>query len=320
MTYPEIGNYGINPQDTESRGLFLSGFIVKSLSQIASNYRSQQSLQDYLIENKIPAIAGIDTRSLVRHIRDCGAMQAKIILGDIKNLDEEIKEVQNYPSLEGQNLASLVTCQEPYRWSQGTKSFLLHGEEKRSDPQFKVVAYDFGIKSNILRLLTDHGCRVLVVPADYPAEKVLAENPDGVFLSNGPGDPAACVAIVDNIKKLFGKKPVFGICLGHQIIAIALGLKSFKLKFGHHGGNQPVKDLTTGKVEITAQNHGFAIDSQNLPDEVMVTHINLNDETVEGIQHKKWPLFGIQYHPESAPGPHDSHYLFNRFIDMMGEG
>ncbi len=318
MTYPEIGNYGINPVDIESRRLFLSGFVVRSYSPIASNYRSKQNLSSYLKKYKVPAVEGVDTRALVRHIREKGAMPALIVVGNFKSLEKYITKAAKLPSMEGQDFAKVVSCKKPYVWNKGTPEIILGAKKKKSvKPRYNVIAYDFGIKHNILRMLVDHGCKVKVVPADYPAEKVLREKPDGVFLSNGPGDPAVCDYAVENVKKIMGRKPLFGICLGHQIMGLAFGAKTFKLKFGHHGGNQPVMDLSTRKVEITAQNHGFAVDTQTLPADVEVTHINLNDQTVEGLKHKTLPAFCVQYHPEASPGPHDSHYLFQRFIEMM---
>lgn len=317
MTYPQIGNYGVNALDVESQKIYLSGFVVKECSPIVSNFRANGDLSSYLKKNKIPAIEGIDTRALVRHIREKGAMPARIHIGPLKNSKNLLKAVSQLPSMDGQNLASQVSCTQSYQWTKGSEEFL--GIEltkpKKTKVKYKVVAYDYGMKENILRLLVDHGCKVTVVPADTPSSEVLKDNPDGIFLSNGPGDPAACETAISNVRELIGKKPIFGICLGHQILSLALGATSFKLKFGHHGGNQPVMDLKTRKVEITSQNHGFAIDK--VPSGVKVSHVNLNDNTVEGIEHETLPAFSVQYHPEASPGPHDSHYLFDRFVAMM---
>ncbi|MDO8520033.1 MAG: glutamine-hydrolyzing carbamoyl-phosphate synthase small subunit [Deltaproteobacteria bacterium] len=319
MTYPQIGNYGINADDAESKKIYLSGFIVKEVSPVVSNYRSTMDLSTYLQKHKVPGVAGIDTRALVRKIREAGALQALIKCGPLGDVAGLKKKAAALAGMEGQDLAKSVSNPKGYRWKEGVHRVAADGSPppKKGKKKFRVVAYDFGIKQNILRMLTDEGCDVQIVPAEFPAERVLALKPDGVFLSNGPGDPAVCDYAVENVRKLLGKKPVFGICLGHQILGLALGAKTFKLKFGHHGGNQPVKDLTTGKVEITAQNHGFAIDPNNLPHDVEVTHINLNDQTVEGLRHKKWKAFSVQYHPEASPGPHDSHYLFGRFVELM---
>jgi carbamoyl-phosphate synthase small subunit len=325
MTYPHIGNYGMNPDDVESKKIFASGLIVKEASGLFSNYRAKNSLDDYLKKEKIPGIAGIDTRALVRHIRDNGAMPAIISIGDKPGLAALKTQAKKLPSMEGQNLAKEVSCKKPYTVTKGVEDFVKtrqvtvekKSKAKKQKAKYKVIAYDFGVKKNILRLLVDHGCEVTVVPYDYPAEDVLAAKVDGVFLSNGPGDPAPCVEAIANVKKIIGKKPVFGICLGHQILSLALGAKTFKLKFGHHGGNQPVMELGNKKVEITAQNHGFAVDPMSLPDDLEVTHMHLNDDTVSGVAHKSLPVFSVQYHPEAAPGPHDSAYLFQRFIDMM---
>lgn len=321
MTYPHIGNYGVNTKDEESGGVYCSGFVVREISEITSNYRSKSSLDDYLKKNKIPAIAEIDTRALVRHIREEGAMPAILAVGNHKVSDLK-KKAKKLTGMEGQNLAEKVSTKKAYSFKKGLEEFIKEQPMKRlqAKKRYKVVAYDFGVKKNILRLLVENGCEVKVVPYCYPAEKLLSDDSlDGVFLSNGPGDPAACEFAIENIKKLIGKKPIFGICLGHQILSLALGAKTYKLKFGHHGGNQPVQDLKTKKVEITSQNHGFAVDHKALPKGVKVSHVNLNDQTVEGISHSKLPLFSVQYHPEAAPGPHDSAYLFKRFTDMMAQ-
>ena len=317
MTYPQIGNTGINAEDVESRQPFLAAFVVKESCPFPSNWRSEMSLDAYLKEQGIVGIEGIDTRALVRHIRDCGAQT-----GIVSSLDLDpaslIEKARKAPSIVGQDLVQEVTCQQQYTWEQGVwdlaDGYADAGELERP---LKVVAFDFGIKRNILRNLTSAGCNVIVVPATTSAETVLAMAPDGVFLSNGPGDPEPIGYAQETIRQLLGKLPIFGICLGHQLLAIALGGKTYKLKFGHRGGNQPVLDKGTGRVEITAQNHGFAVDPQSLGDDVEVSHLNLNDQTVEGIRHKSYPAFSVQYHPEASPGPHDAHYLFARFIDMI---
>jgi carbamoyl-phosphate synthase small subunit len=315
MTYPQIGNYGVNNEDVESARPYVEGFIVKEYLDIPSNWRSKRSLNDYLGTHGIPGIQGIDTRALTRHLRDFGAQPGVISTKDADPASL-VAKAKKLPKMSGLDLAQHVTCKEPYRWDEGDWD-LACGYEKKPASQYKVVAYDYGIKRNILRLLTQACCDVTVVPATMPAEEVLKMNPDGVFLSNGPGDPEPVTYAIDNIKKILGKKPVFGICLGQQLLGLALGGKTYKLKFGHHGGNQPIMDLTTRKVEIAAENHGFAVDMETVKDQVVMTHVNLNDNTCEGFQHKTLPAFSVQYHPEASPGPHDSRYLFQRFIDMM---
>jgi carbamoyl-phosphate synthase small subunit len=316
MTYPLIGNYGINSEDVESSKPHLAGFIVKEACDMPSNWRSEMSLDAYLKENNIIGLSGIDTRALVRHIRDKGAQTGIISTIDL-DADSLVAKAKAAPSIVGQDLVQEVTCKEIYDWNEGTWD-LANGYEKRQGPaEYKVVAYDFGIKYNILRNLVSKGCAVTVVPANTPAEEVLAMQPDGVFLSNGPGDPEPITYAQENIRQLLGKVPLFGICLGHQLLSIALGGKTYKLKFGHRGGNQPVRRGEGHNVEITSQNHGFAVDASSLQDDAFVTHINLNDNTVEGLEHKTLPAFSVQYHPEASPGPHDANYLFGEFIKRM---
>jgi carbamoyl-phosphate synthase small subunit len=332
MTYPEIGNVGVNPEDVESRRPFMNGFIVKDYTPQPSNWRAAQPLHEYMKANGIVGIQGIDTRSLVRHLRDHGSQEG-IISTLTSSAADLAARAKAAPGLVGADLVREVTCETAYDWDQGMWR-LDDGYKQRAAseptrkrkgkgtfaaPAFFVVAYDYGIKYNILRNLAEAGCRVRVVPAATPAEDVLALNPDGIFLSNGPGDPDAVPYAKESVQKLIGKKPIFGICLGHQIMGLALGGKTYKLKFGHHGGNQPVMDLTTRKVEITAQNHGFAVDADSLKGAAEVTHLNLNDSTVEGLAHRELPIFSVQYHPESSPGPHDASYLFKRFTDMMAK-
>jgi len=319
MTYPEIGNYGVNIDDVESRRPFLRGFVVKEYWREPSNWRSQDDLGSYLAENGVPGIEGVDTRALTKLIRSKGAQKAVISTSDL-NPESLLKKVNNSQGIVGIDLVTEVSCEDAYSWSEGTGVWRPAGEHTSpAGEKYKVVAYDYGLKRNILRKLTDHGCEVLVVPSRTPPHEVLAMNPDGIFLSNGPGDPAAVAYAVESIQSLLGKKPIFGICLGHQILGLAMGAKTYKLKFGHRGANQPVKDLKTGKVEITSQNHGFAVDSDTLGKDVEVTHINLNDDTVEGLRHRKHKAFSVQYHPEASPGPHDSSYLFDEFLDLMKE-
>lgn len=316
MTYPLIGNYGINREDVESSRPHLAGFIVKEACDMPSNWRSEMTLDAYLKENNIIGLSGIDTRALVRHIRDKGAQTGIISTIDL-DADSLVAKAKAAPSIVGQDLVQEVTCKEIYDWNEGTWD-LADGYKKQQDPaEYKVVAYDFGIKYNILRNLVSKGCAVTVVPADTPAEEVLAMQPDGVFLSNGPGDPEPITYAQENIRQLLGKVPLFGICLGHQLLSIALGGSTYKLKFGHRGGNQPVRRGEGHNVEITSQNHGFAVDARTLQDDAVVTHINLNDNTVEGLKHKTMPAFSVQYHPEASPGPHDANYLFGEFIKLM---
>jgi carbamoyl-phosphate synthase small subunit len=315
MTYPQIGNYGVNSEDVESAEPYVEGFIVKEYLDIPSNWRSKRSLNDYLRTHGIPGIQGIDTRALTRHLRDFGAQPGVISTKDMDPVSL-VAKAKKLPKMSGLDLAKDVTCKEPYQWDEGDWG-LACGYAKKPVSRYKVVAYDYGVKRNILRLLTQACCDVTVVPATMPAEEVLKMNPDGVFLSNGPGDPEPVTYAIENIKKILGRKPVFGICLGQQLLGLALGGRTYKLKFGHHGGNQPIMDLTTRKVEIAAENHGFAVDMETIKDQVVMTHVNLNDNTCEGFQHKTLPAFSVQYHPEASPGPHDSRYLFQRFIDMM---
>jgi carbamoyl-phosphate synthase small subunit len=318
MTYPLIGNYGINGEDMESAAIHPKAFLVKEYHHLPCNHRATSTLADFLGEHRILGVEGFDTRALVRHIRSKGAMKAMVSTRDLDRASL-IERANAWPGFLGLDLVAEVTCNEPYGWSDNRPQPGNHFRTAAGSVDcLKVVAFDFGIKYNQLRLLTEKGCRVQVVPAYTDAAEVLAMDPDGIFLSNGPGDPAGVRGVVDTVRQLLGKKPIFGICLGHQILGLAYGGTSYKLKFGHRGGNQPVKDLTTGHVEITSQNHGFCIDIASLPPgEVEVTHINLNDNSLEGMRHTRHPAFSVQYHPEHAPGPHDAVYLFDRFLDMM---
>lgn len=313
MTYPLIGNYGVNETDVESSRPWVDGFVVRESSRIRSNWRATKSLDEYLRENGIVGIEHIDTRALVRHIRDKGAMRAGISTTEL-DAKALLGKILATPEMANRELASTVSVSERYDYE---SEYEVQNPKSEMD-RFHIVAYDFGVKTNSLREFSKFGCRVTVVPADTSASDVMALEPDGIFLSNGPGDPASMNSVIDEIKKLTQTQtPIFGICLGHQLIGSAFGGETYKLKFGHRGGNQPIKDLTTGKIEITSHNHGFAVDAASLPADVEVTHINLNDNTVAGLRHKTLPIFSVQYHPESAPGPHDSEYLFERFVELI---
>jgi carbamoyl-phosphate synthase small subunit len=318
---------GANLEDEESSKPYIESLVVREFSQVASSWRSAETAQLYLNRHKIPVIWDIDTRALVRHLRQCGALRG-LVATDGTPADQLIFEAKQLPSMAGQELASRVSCGKSYKWDAGSIDLATSpwteqmGETGGNNEarKFRVVAYDYGIKQNILRLLVDHHCEVAVVPAQTSAEDVLGMSPDGVFLSNGPGDPEPATYAIESIRKLLGRVPVFGICLGHQLCGLALGGKTFKLRFGHHGSNHPVKNLLTEQVEITAQNHGFCVAPESLPSsDVEMTHVNLNDQTNEGFRHKSLPLFSVQYHPEASPGPHDSHYLFTQFTDLMKE-
>ena len=302
MTAPHIGNYGVNAEDIESEKIQVSGFVIKEESIFPSSWRSEMSLGDYLKKQNIVGIKNIDTRALTRHIRDNGAMNG-IISSTTDNKNELTSKLKSSPSMTGLDLAKIVSTKNIYDWS--------------DKGEYRVAAIDFGIKKNILRLLEEFHCQVTVFPANTTAKDVLSCDPDGVFLSNGPGDPAAVEYGIETVKQILGEKPIFGICLGHQILAIALGAKTFKLKFGHRGINHPVKNMVGKTIEITSQNHGFAVELESLPKNVISTHINLNDNTSAGIESIDYPAFSVQYHPESSPGPHDSRYLFKKFIRMM---
>ena len=307
MTYPQIGNYGVNLDDMESETTHASALVVCELSNLSSNWRATQSLDEWLIEHRIPVLEGVDTRSLVKAIRSSGECSGLLVPSDSRHtLDELREEVQGLPSMVGQNLARQVSTRESYFWP----------SEAESKP-LPIIAYDFGIKYNILRIMNSLGMSVTVVPWNTSSEEVLEMNPEGVFLSNGPGDPAAVTEAVDAIRNLLGKLPIFGICLGHQILSLALGCRTYKLGCGHHGSNHPVMDFATNKIEITSHNHGFSVEEDSLPKNVRVTHRNLNDQTIEGIESLVHSAYSVQYHPEAAPGPRDASYLFGRFLEML---
>jgi len=317
MTYPEIGNYGIAPEDMESGKIQVEGFVVRNLSPIASSWRGgSRSLEDFLEANKIPGISGIDTRKLVRILRDKGA-QRGVILPGLPSETESVEAARGVPSIVGIDMVERVTSKAAYNWNEPVFSFEGTSAPSTDLDRPLVVAYDFGIKQNILRLLVSHGFRVHVVPASTPASVVASLSPAGVFLSNGPGDPDAVPYAIAAVRELSSKFPMFGICLGHQILGLALGARTYKLKFGHRGANHPVQELPSGRVEVSSQNHGFAVDRASLPPDMEVSHVNLNDQTVSGMRHKTLPLFSVQYHPEASPGPHDSAYLFEQFVQSV---
>ena len=324
LTNPQIGNYGTNPDDNEAVRPHIEGLVVREFSVVASNWRSREHGEHFLERYQIPAIEGLDTRALVRYLRTHGVMRG--VLSSLESTPESlVAKARSIPTMSGRDLADVVSTKQRYVWD-APVSQLLPGDEipgageGMEKPRFHVIAYDYGIKQSILRRLVSAGCSVTVVPALTSAEDVLSLKPDGVFLSNGPGDPAPLQVEAENVRKLFGKKPIFGICLGHQVLGLAFGGKTYKLKFGHRGGNHPVMNMATRKVEITAHNHGFAVDPDSLPSaDVEMTHWNLNDQTLEGFRHRSLPIFCVQYHPEASPGPHDSHYLFGEFTKMMAE-
>jgi len=320
MTYPLIGNYGINSEDLESASPKVAGFVVKEYSNAYSNFRATGSLGDWLARHGIMGIQGVDTRMLTKIIRTAGALRGILSASDLDDASLVAKARQSR-EMTGWDLASRVTTERAYQWDEIDRTpFALapQAAQNRNGKRWKVVVIDYGVKQNILRRLAAYGCILTVVPASTSAENVLAMNPDGIFLSNGPGDPAAVRYAIENLKKLIGKRPIFGICLGHQLLGLALGGKTFKLKFGHRGANHPVKNLLTGEIEITSQNHGFSVDPSSLDSsKIEVTHVNLNDNTNEGLRHRELPVFSVQYHPEASPGPHDSDYLFVQFVEMM---
>ena len=318
MTCPEIGNYGVSVEDVESRAPQVAGFIIRDESPMASNWRSEMTLHDYLVANHIVAISDIDTRELTRRLRSGGVMRGVIATGSALDPNALVERARAIPQMEGSDLVSGVTSDKAFDWPEEDPDEFGVVPARLPKRRLKIAAYDFGMKWNILRRLSAHGCDVRVYPASTPASDLLATSPDGVFLSNGPGDPAPLTYAIDNAKTLVASDvPVFGICLGHQVLGLAMGGTTFKLKFGHRGANHPVKQLTTGKIEITSQNHGFAVDPASLPADVEVTHVNLYDGTVEGLRHKTHPVFCVQYHPEASPGPHDADYLFDDFLTLI---
>ena len=324
LTYPHIGNTGINKEDEESSSIHASGLVIRDLPMLASSWRKEQSLNDYLETHNIVAIADIDTRRLTRLLREKGSLRGCILAAEQPDVEQVLAEAKAFAGLQGMDLASVVTTAKNYPWTKASWSLAPYGieetedSESRAAPKFHVVAYDFGVKRNILRMLVDRGCLVTVVPATTPAANVLAMNPDGVFLSNGPGDPEPCDYAISAIKTILETDiPVFGICLGYQLLALACGAKTLKMKFGHHGANHPVKDLDTDQVLITSQNHGFAVDKETLPELLRITHVSLFDGSLQGLHHKKKPAFGFQGHPEASPGPQDVAYLFDYFVELL---
>jgi len=318
MTCPQIGNYGVSSKDVESRAPQVAGFIIRDESPVASNWRAEATLRDYLVTNRIVAISDIDTRALTRNLRSAGVMRGVIVTGEGLEPARLVERARAVTQMEGSDLVRDVTCAEAFDWPAEDPGEFGIPPERRAKRRLKIAAYDFGMKWNILRRLSAYGCDVRVFPAATPAADLLATTPDGVFLSNGPGDPAPLSYAIASAETLVASDvPVFGICLGHQVLGLAMGGRTFKLKFGHRGANHPVKKLETGKIEITSQNHGFAVDPKSLPDDVEVTHLNLYDGTVEGLRHRHHPVFCVQYHPEASPGPHDADYLFDDFLDLI---
>ncbi len=316
LTYPHIGNVGVNAEDEESTEIYASGLIIRDLSPIVSSWRGEQALDVYLESHNIVGLAGIDTRALTRRLRDKGSMKGCIVAGDNIDVDAAIAAAQGFDGLKGMDLAKVVTTKQSYQWDKSC--WHLSGESQAVAERFHVVAYDFGAKSNILRMLVERGCRLTVVPAQTSAEDVLAMNPDGVFLSHGPGDPEPCTYAIKAIQTLLEKElPIFGICLGHQLLALACGAKTVKMKFGHHGANHPVQEMTAGLVMITSQNHGFAVDQESLPESLNATHFSLFDGSLQGIHHTTKPAFSFQGHPEASPGPQDAAPLFDHFINLL---